>query len=116
MSNIHDSAKKFADELKNVEEVIAYREATKKINENEEASQLVVDFRTIQYKAYTEQVQSGQVTTETQKEMEVIGQRILENKEVSEYINSEAKFVSVWQDILNLLDEAIGVKVIAPRK
>lgn len=116
MSNIHESAKKFAAELKDVQEVVAYREATQKINENKEASQLVVDFRTIQYQAYTEQVQTGQVSQNTQNKMEEIGQKILENKEVSDYINSEAQFVAIWQDILNLLDKAIGVKVIAPRK
>lgn len=116
MSNIYDKAREFAKELENLDEVIAYREATKKINENEAARDLVEEFRSTQFAAYSEQVQSGQVSIEIRSKMEKVGTEIMKNKEVSEYINSEAQFVTIWQEVLKILNDAIGVEVIAPKK
>lgn len=114
MSDIFNKAKDLAKALNEDEQVVAYREATKKINENSEAKKLVEEFRKIQFKAYTEQIQTGMVSPQTSLEMQKFGETMNLNEEVSNYISAEASFADTWDKILKLLNEAIGVNIIAP--
>ena len=114
MANINDKVNELAKALREDSQVVAYREATKKINGNPEAKKMVEDFRKIQFKAYSEQVQTGTVSAETQEEMRNFGTIMTLNPEVSNYISSEASFAVMWDGILKTLNEAIGVNIIAP--
>lgn len=114
MSNIYDKVNELAEELRKDPHVTAYREATNKINNNKEAKKMIEDFRKIQFQAYSEQVQTGKVSKETEEKMRNIGGIIMINPEVSGYIAAEASFAQKWDDILKILNNAIGVNIIAP--
>ncbi|MBL4931991.1 YlbF family regulator [Clostridium paridis] len=114
MQNIYDKVHALADELKNDPQVIDYREATNKISENPEAKKMVEDFRRIQFEAYSEQVQTGKISKETEEKMQNLGGAIMLNPQVSSYISAEAAFAQMWDDILKILNDAIGVNIIAP--
>lgn len=114
MTNIYDKANDFAKELKSLPEVIEYRNASTKINNDEKLKKMVEDFRTIQFKAYTEQMQKGSISEETMAKMQSTGNIVMMNSDVAAYLQAEAKFAVIWDDLLKILNDAIGVNVIAP--
>ena len=114
MENIYDKVNELAEALKKDPNVVAYREATKKVNKNPKIKKMVENFRKIQFQAYSEQVQTGIVSPETQEQMRKFGELMTSNPEVSNYISSEASFAAIWDGILKTLNDAIGVNIIAP--
>lgn len=112
--NIYDKAHEFARELKNLPEVVEYRTHAKKVIENENLKKMVEDFRKVQFEAYSEQMQTGKISDSTKEKMQNVANVVMLNPEVSAYIQAEAKFAVIWEDLLKILNEAIGVNIIAP--
>ena len=112
--NIYDKAHEFARELRNLPEVVEYRNNAKKISESENLKKMVEDFRRVQFEAYSEQMQTGKISDDTKVKMQNVANVVMLNQEVSAYIQSEAKFAVIWEDLLKILNEAIGVNIIAP--
>lgn len=109
MTNIYDKAQELAGALKDTDEIIKLREASKKIENNENHKKMISDFRKIQMEAYTEQVTTGNITNETQEKLQNIGSIISLNPEVAEYMQAEARFSIMWDDVIKILNEGIGV-------
>lgn len=107
--NIHDKAYEFSKELKNCPEVIQLREASKKIDGNEKNKKMLDDFRKLQIEAYSQQMQTGKVSNEIKEKLKNLGPVIAANPSVSEYIQSEQRFSVVWEDVLKILNDAIGI-------
>lgn len=107
--NIYDKANEFARELKNYPEVVLLREASKKIEENETNRKMVDDFRKLQFEAYSQQMQTGDLSDEIKEKLNNIGSIISINPTVTEYLQAEQKFSIMWDDVLKILNEAIGV-------
>lgn len=107
--NIYDKAHEFARELKNCSEVIELREASKKIEENETNRKMLDDFRKLQFEAYSEQMQTGNLSDEIKEKLNNIGLIISTNPSVTEYLQAEQRFSVMWDDVLKILNEAIGV-------
>lgn len=112
MSNVYDKAHELAKAMKENELVTAYREAMKRIEQDDAKRKMVEDFRQIQYQAYTEKVKNDEVTPETQKKMENIVGIIQLNPEVMSFIDVEQKFSILFDDIMKILNEAIGIDII----
>ncbi|SHE89524.1 YlbF family regulator [Clostridium fallax] len=112
--NIYDKAHEFAEELKNLKEVVDYRVATENINNKEENKKIVEDFRKVQIEAYSEQMSKGVISEETKQKMQNLGAVAMTNPDVANYLQSEARFAVIWEDLLKILNDAIGVNVIAP--
>ena len=107
--NIHDKAHEFAKELKNCPEVTQLREASKKIDGNEKNKKMLDDFRKLQVEAYSEQMQTGSLSNEIKEKLNNIGSIISMNPSATEYLQAEQKFSVMWDDVLKILNEAIGV-------
>lgn len=107
--NIYDKAKELAKELADCEEVINLRKASKNIENSDSNKKVLDDFRTIQMDAYTEQMKNGKISDNTRKKFNDMGAVIMGNSSVNEYIQSEQKFTVMWQDILKILNDAIGI-------
>lgn len=107
--NIYDDANNFARALKNCPEVVQLREASKKIEGNSSNKKMLEDFRKIQLEAYTENVQKGEISKETKEKFEKLGSILSMNPEISNYLMAEQKFGMLWEDIMKLLNQAIGV-------
>lgn len=112
MSNVYDKAHELAKAMKEDETVTAYRDAVNKIEQDEAKRKMVEDFRQIQYQAYTEKVSNDEVSEETQKKMENIAGIIQLNPEVMGFIDVEQKFSILFDDIMKILNEAIGIDII----
>ncbi len=112
MSNVYDKAHELAKAMKEDATVAAYREAVKQIEQDEAKRKMVEDFRQIQYQAYTEKVTNDEVSEETQKKMENVAAIIQLNPEVMSFIDVEQKFSILFDDIMKILNEAIGIDII----
>lgn len=84
-------------------------EAKKKVEEKEVGKKIIEDFRKIQFEAYTEQVEKGNVSEETMEKLKNIGSIISADSEVSNYFQAEARFGVLWEDIMNILNKAVDI-------
>ncbi|HBC96069.1 MAG TPA: hypothetical protein DC034_04630 [Clostridium sp.] len=107
--NIYDRAREFAEDLRECDEVVNLRKSNQKVEDNEDYKKILKDFRKIQLDAYSQQVQNGKVSEEVVEKFKDMGNVISANPPVDEYIQAEQKFSVMWQNILKMLNDAIGV-------
>ncbi|MEW9096158.1 MAG: YlbF family regulator [Clostridiaceae bacterium] len=107
--NIYDKAHEFAKVLKISPEVVELRNAGKKIETNEINKKMLNDFRKLQYEAYSEQIKNGKLSSETENKLNSLGSIISTNPDVAAYIQAEAKFGVIWEDIMKILNDAIDI-------
>jgi len=107
--NIYDKAHEFSSELKNCPEVVQLREVSKKIQGNETNVKMLDDFRKLQFEAYSQQMQTGNISDEIKEKLNNIGSIISMNPSVSEYLQAEQRFSVMWDDVLKILNDAIGI-------
>lgn len=107
--NIYDRANELARELRECEELKNFKVASEKIKSNEQAKRMLEDFRRIQIEAYTEQMQKGEISRELQDKLQNLGSVVSLNPEVANFLQAEAKFGIIWEDIMKILGDAIQV-------
>lgn len=107
--NIYDNAHEFAKSLKNCPEIVQFREIANKISSDENSKKMLADFRKIQIEAYTEQMQTGEMKKETLDKLQNLGSVLSLNPDVAKYFQAEAAFGTMWDDIMKILNDAIGV-------
>ena len=112
MIKVHEKAQELSDAMKDNETVVAYREAVKKLEQDEQKKQMVKDFRDLQFAAYNDKMTKGDVSDETRKQMEDLVSVIALNTEVSAYLETEQNFTILFNDIMKVINEAIGVDII----
>lgn len=114
--NIYDKFNELAAELKVNPDVVAFREAVLKIQADETKSKMLDDFRKIQIAAYTESVENGKVTDETTEKMQNFASIIKANPDINEYLQAEVRFSILFEDMMKIINDAVGVDVIGSGK
>lgn len=107
--NIYDNAHELATALNKSPEVIKYREESQKISSNENSKKMVDDFRKMQIEAYTEQMNKGSLSKETEDKLQKVGSVIMMNPDVAAFIMAEQKFGQMWEEIMKILKDGIGM-------
>ncbi|MCB2288238.1 YlbF family regulator [Clostridium sp. CS001] len=107
--NIYDNAHEFAKSLKDCHEIVELREVAKKIASDEKSKKMLADFRKVQIEAYTEQMQTGEMKKETLEKLQNLGAVVSLNPDVAKYFQAEATFGTMWDDVMKILNDAIGV-------
>lgn len=107
--NIYDKTHELAKILKDCPEVIDLRNAVKKIENSETNKKMLNDFRKLQYEAYSEQMNHGKLSKEMEEKLNNLGSIISMNPEVSSYLQAEARFGVIWEDIMKILNEAVNI-------
>ncbi len=114
--NIYDKFNELAAELKVNPDVVAFREAVLKIQADETKSKMLDDFRKIQIAAYTESVENGKVTDDTTEKMQNFASIIKANPDINEYLQAEVRFSILFEDMMKIINDAVGVDVIGSGK
>jgi cell fate (sporulation/competence/biofilm development) regulator YlbF (YheA/YmcA/DUF963 family) len=107
--NVYDKAHELAKALSLCPEVIEFRNASKKIKGNGTNKKMLEDFRKLQIEAYTQQMQGGQMSKELSEKLQNLGSVISLNPDVSVYLQAEARFGVIWEDIMKILNESIDI-------
>lgn len=109
--NVYDKTEELAAILKEIPEVIQYREASKKVQSNDNNKKMLEDFREMQIEAYTEQMNDGKISKKTEEKLQKLGSVIMMNPDVSNFIMAEQKFGEIWDKIMKILQGAIGIEM-----
>ena len=112
MSNVIEKANELGQVMKDDATVVAYREAVKRIEQDQTKKRMVEDFRSIQFAAYQDKMTTGEVSEATKKRMEDTVGIIALNQEISEFLEIEQNFSILFNDIMNIINGAIGVDII----
>lgn len=107
--NVYDRAHELARELKVTPEVVEYREAVKKIESNESNKRMVDDFRQKQMELYSIQMQGMEPSREQIDSINNLWNVIGINPDIRGLMESEMKFSKLWQDIMKILNDAVGL-------
>lgn len=107
--NVYDKAYELARELKITPEVIEYIEAAKKIEANENNKRMVEDFRRKQMELYTIHMQGMEPSKEQIDAITNLWNVIGINPEIRGLMESEMKFSKLWEDIMKILNDAVGL-------
>jgi len=108
--NIYDKAYEFARVLKECNEVVEYRESLKKIKENEANKKMLDDFRKIQFEAYSEQIEKGELSDSIKEKLENMGSVVTLNPDIGKFLQAEANFGVMWEDVMKILTKAMGIE------
>ena len=109
--NVYDKAHELARELKDCPEVIQFRNSSEKVQGNDLSAKMIKNFRQIQMEAYSEHMKSGKVSEATEKKVQSLASVISMNSDVASYLQAEGKFAIIWEDIIKILNDAIGVNI-----
>lgn len=72
---------------------------------------MIEDFRKLHVKMYQEKVSKGDVSEETKNEVTKFLGIIQLNPEVSNFIVAEQKFSILFDDVMKIINEAIGIDI-----
>ncbi len=109
--NIYDKAHELARELKQCPEIIEFKKASEKVNSSDNSKKMLEDFRRLQIEAYTEQIQKGKISDELMEKLQNLGSVVSMNPDVASYLQAEARFGATWEDIMKILNEAVGIEM-----
>lgn len=107
--NVYDKVNELAKVLKVTQEVVEYKTAKDKLGVNNANKKMVDDFRQKQLELYSLQMQGKQPTKEQLDGMNSMWSVIGLNSDVREYFEAEMKFSRLWEDIMKILGDAVGV-------
>ncbi|MBR0575538.1 YlbF family regulator [Proteiniclasticum sp. BAD-10] len=114
--NIYDKFNELAAALKINPDVVAFREASLKIQSDETKTRMLEDFRKIQLAAYKESVEAGKVSDETTEKMQNFASIIKTNPDINDYLQAEVRFSILFEDMMKIINDAVGVDVIGTGK
>ena len=107
--DIYENAHIFAKSLKDCLEITEFREVAKKLEADENTKKMMGDFRKLQIEGYTQQMQTGEMKKETMEKLQNLGSMLSVNPDVAKYFKAEAAFGTMWEEVMKILNDAIGV-------
>jgi cell fate (sporulation/competence/biofilm development) regulator YlbF (YheA/YmcA/DUF963 family) len=107
--NVYDKAHELARVLKESPEITEYRKATESINANPVNKKMVEDLRKKQLELYSFQMQGKEPPKEQMDAFNNLASVISMNSEINGYLQAEMKFSRLWEDIMKILSDSIGI-------
>ena len=108
--NVYDSVHSLAKALQESEEYKQYLEAKEKLEEDEKAKEMLVDFRNYQLQIQKEQQEGNKVTKEKGERLKNMYEAINNNLTVKNYLSAEYRFGKMMADISKIIGEAVGIE------
>lgn len=107
--NIYDKVNELAAMLKTTPEVIEFKAAKEKIENNPSNKKMVEDFRKKQIEIYSLQMQGKQPSKEMMESFQGLYGIVKMNPDVNRYLEAELRFSQLYGDIMKILGDAAGV-------
>ena len=107
--NVYNEAHNLAQAVKESEEFKNYDSLRKKIDANQQLSEMVNDIQKKQLDLQMKQM-SGQVEGDIQAQLTEIYQLMMRDPLLAEFFTAEARFSLMMQDVYKILNEAVGLQ------
>ena len=105
--NVYDTVNKLAQEIKNSEEYLKFKEAKKKLDSNNELKTKIDEFEKMRYEVQVLAMQGKQVEEEKNRKLQEMYTILIQNKEIKEYFDLEIKFNVMIADVNKIIAEAV---------
>lgn len=107
MNNIYDTANKLANEIRQSEEFIKYRDARKSVLANPDLKNKIEEFEKIRYDVQVLTLEKGTSDPQKMEKLQEMYTILVENKEIKEYFDLEVKFNVMVADVNKIIAESM---------
>lgn len=107
MNNIYDTANKLAEEIRQSEEFIKYRDARKTVLANPDLKNKIEEFEKIRYDVQVLTLEKGTAEPQKMEKLQEMYTILVENKEIKEYFDLEVKFNVMVADVNKIIAESM---------
>ncbi len=108
--NVYDQAHALAKSLKESDEYKQYQKAKEKLEEDEKAKEMLLEFRKFQYEVQMEQFEKKEVAQEKAEKLKKMYEAINMNSVIKEYLSAEYRFGKMMADVSKILGDAVGLE------
>ena len=105
--NIYDTANKLAQEIKQSEEYMVYKNSKQAINSNAELKKQIEEFEKSRYEVQIEMIQTGKQDEQKMIEMQNDYKKLININDAREFFEAETKFNIIIADVNKIIGEAI---------
>ena len=109
MDNVYDRAHELARLMKDSPQGRRFFTAQEKLKANPDSYRLAKDFFPKQLSVQTRQMLGQTISPEEVAAFNQLATSVMTNPEVSEYIQAQMAFFPMYQDIMKILSDAIGL-------
>lgn len=107
MNKVYDTANKLAEEIRNSEEFLRYREARKVVLANPEFKARIEEFEKIRYDVQVLSMEKGSADPEKMQKLQELYTILVENKDIKEYFDLEVNFNVMIADVNKIIAESM---------
>lgn len=105
--NVHDEAHKLARAIRESPEYKEYVELKEAASQNEELVNILNDFRSKQIELQAKQMMGEDIAPELMQSIQAVSQIVMKDPLAMQYVQAEARFTLMVNDIFNILGEVI---------
>ena len=105
--NVYDTANKLAEEIKQSEEYMNFKNAKNKIESNNELKTKISDFEKKRQELQMITISGGELPQEKAEEVQNIYSELIKDENALKYFDSEMKFSVLIADINKIIGDAI---------
>ena len=107
--NIYDSAHQLARNIKNSNEYKEFKKYMNELKKDKHASKILEELRNAQLDLQRSQVLGGKIDQNKVNKLEEIYKMASLNPKISNYLQSELKFMQIMEDINKIIANAVEV-------
>ena len=108
--NVYEEAHNLCRAIKESEEYKQYIAANEKIKENEDVKKMLDDFTKKQMELQAKQAMGEKIDDQIKESVQQLSGIVMSDPAAAEFIQSQARFGIMMQDVFKLIDEAVSLK------
>jgi len=108
--NVYDEAHSLAKAIKESNEFRAFDEIRKEVEKDEQLSQMLKDLQGKQLEIQAAQMTGQELSPETMNQIQSLSTMIATKPLAAQYLQAEAQFSIMINDVFGILGEAVGMK------
>ncbi|SNX55330.1 YlbF family regulator [Thermoanaerobacterium sp. RBIITD] len=108
--NVYDKAYELKRAIEELPEYIAFKEAYKKVNSNEQNKKMLEDFRKKQLEIQSKELTGEKVSKEDEEKLKKLYEILRLNPELNSYLTAEYSFSRIMDDITKIIMDVVNIK------